>query len=339
VKTVHDQSGHVVQRVAITSGRWWVLFKNPYETFIAAGAVSTANIRVLEGLEVIARSDEIFDHLAQQILIREPPFPIQPAQLSAYADRADIVRLYHALWVARRKDGAHFDAFPQINLYPAIVVERRDGQLLAVIDRLRRRITVPHNYGELPVHIGAVEQGADALLQAVRAETGSALAPSPLTAFPGFPFTPGLLAPSDAPARRFLKLSDMPDEFLLVTGTESHFLLPRPIVDSCAGHTWSECRDLRENQGDAAIVDRSYDPASFFTTLEPHHCAHRTIHHRRASRCHIAPFEEFLCCRACVFQAMCWTRAELARLPCGVVAPNAPAQAAIAPAQVPAPAG
>ena len=44
VTTVHTQSGHSVQRLAITSGRWWVIFTEPYDTFIAAEAVSTANI-------------------------------------------------------------------------------------------------------------------------------------------------------------------------------------------------------------------------------------------------------------------------------------------------------
>lgn len=337
VTTVHRESGHVVQQLAITSGRWWVIFTRPYDTFVVAGPVNTVNIRVLEGREVIERSDNIFDHLARQNLIRDPPSLIQPSQLSGYVDRADIVRLYHALWVVRRKDGAHFDAFPQINLYPSIVVERRDGQLLAVIDHLRPRITIPHTYDALSRHIDEVETNAAALLEAVRAEVGVALAPSPLTAFPGFPVTGGLLAPAGSSQTvQFLKSSATPDEFLLVTGSSSHFLLPHPTIASCAGHSWSECRALHENQRDAAIVNRSYDPASFFTTLEPHHCAHRTVHNRRAARCHIAPFDEFLCCRACIFQTVCWTGDELARLPCGVLVANATVQAAAGVPPVPA---
>jgi hypothetical protein len=162
-----------------------------------------------------------------------------------------------------------------------------------------------------------------ALLQAVHAELGLALAPSPLTAFPGFPVTAGLLVPAAAsPTIQFLKSSPTPDEFLIVTGMESHYLLSHPTVDPCAAHIWSECHALHENHGDAPIVSRSYDPASFFTTIESHHCAHRTVHNRRASRCYIAPFEEFLCCRACIFQAICWTPDELQRLPCGVVVAN-----------------
>jgi hypothetical protein len=76
---------------------------------------------------------------------------------------ANIARLFHGLWVARRRDGAHFDAFPQINLYPAIIVERRDGQLISVVDQLRGRIAVPHRYDDLSAHIGEVERNAAAV--------------------------------------------------------------------------------------------------------------------------------------------------------------------------------
>ena len=177
------------------SRRWWVIITRPYDTFVAAGPVNTVNIRVFGGRDVIERSDYSFDHLARQYLIRDPPSLIQPSQLSGYVDRADIAKLYHAR-VVRRKVGAHFDAFPQINLYPSIVLERRDGQLLAVIDRLRPRITVPHKYDALLGHIDEVESNATALLQAVHTEAGVPLAPSPLTAFPGFPVGGGLLAPA-----------------------------------------------------------------------------------------------------------------------------------------------
>jgi hypothetical protein len=166
-------------------------------------------------------------------------------------------------------------------------------------------------------------------VEQVHAETGAALVPSPLTSFPGFPMAYGTPA-ATGPARtiQFLKSSTMPNEFLLATGTNSHFLLPRPTVEPCAGHIWTECHAVQENQRNAAIVARSFEPASFFTTVEPHHCAHRTVHNRRETRCHIAPFEEFLCCRACVFQAVCWTADELARLPCGFSASNGAAQIA-----------
>ena len=111
VTTVQRESGHVVRQLAITSGRWWVIFTRPYDTFAVAGQVSTANIRVFEGREVVERSDDISINSRSKI-----SFAIRRSDsaksIVGYADRADIVRLYHALWIARRKDGAHFDAYP-----------------------------------------------------------------------------------------------------------------------------------------------------------------------------------------------------------------------------------
>ncbi|MGV7219339.1 hypothetical protein [Bradyrhizobium sp. UFLA05-112] len=320
VTTLHRQSGHVVQCLAITAGRWWVIFTDPNETFVARGNVTPANIRVIDERDAVAHSDEIFDHLARQTLINDPPDLIQPGQLSTYTAPADVVRLFHALWIARKRDGAHFDAFPQINLYPAVIVERRDGQLISIIDSRRSRIAVPHNYADLARHFQEVEASSVALLQAVNGELNTALTASPLSAFPGFPTLANSRVPADAPqAATFLNSSPKPDEFLLVTGTNAHYCLPRPIVDPCAGHNWSDCLALRENKLSAPVVSRSFEPASFFTTLELHHCAHRSMHDRREHRCQIAPFEEFLCCRACVFQQVCWPAAELNRLPCGVM--------------------
>jgi hypothetical protein len=328
VTTLHAQSGQVVKRLAITSGRWWVIFTAAHDIFVASGRINTSTIRVFEGREVIERSDEIFDLLARQNLIVDPPSPLQPTQLCAYTDRANVVRLYHALWIARRKDGAHFDAFPQINLYPSIVVERQDGQLLYVVDRLRERITVPHSYDLLAAHVQDVGQRATALLQAVNDEIGVVLPASPVAAFPGLPVIGGLLGGADADRNvKFLKSWPTPNEFLLLTGLQTHYLLAHPSINPCAGHIWAECHALHVNQRDTPIVNRSYEPASFFTTVELHHCAHRTIHDRHAERCHIAAFEEFLCCRACAFQDVCWTLEESDRLPCGVAAANAPTQA------------
>ncbi|MBB4373750.1 hypothetical protein GGD63_006578 [Bradyrhizobium sp. cir1] len=321
VTTLHKQSGHVVQCLAITAGRWWVIFTDPYETFVARGNVTPANIRVIDERDAVARSDEIYEYLARQALINDPPDLIQPSHLSSYVAPADVARLFHALWIARKRDGAHFDAFPQINLYPAIVLERRDGQLISIIDSHRSRIAVPHDYSHLARHFQEVEASSVALLQTVNRELNTTLMASSLSDFPGFPtLANGRIPAVASQTATFLKSSPRPDEFLLATGTDTHYCLPHPTVDPCAGHNWSDCLTLRENKLSAPVVSRSFEPASFFTTLELHHCAHRGVHDRRQRRCLVSAFEEYLCCRACVFQDVCWPAVELNRLPCGFAA-------------------
>ena len=172
---------------------------------------------------------------------------------------------------------------------------------------------MPHQYGSLVAHLDDVHHKAGALLGAVNVELGINLPASPPRTFPSFPI-PGATS-------RFLKrFPRSPDNYLLVTGRQRHFLLHQPSVSPCAWHAWGQCRSIHENQGEAAIADRSYDPASFFITEEPHHCAHRTVHGRRnAGKCHIASFEQYLCCRACIFKSVCWSRHELQALPCGIL--------------------
>jgi hypothetical protein len=319
VRSIHQQSGHKVKRVAITAGRWMVIFIDPFSALVEPGMVNTNHIRLFEDGEIIERSDEIYECLAQEILVDDPPEIIQPAQLSAYASGADVLRVYRALWVARAEAGAHFDSFPQINLYPAILVQRQDGVLIAVLDSRRERLSISHRYDDLGEHIAMAEQASNSLLDSVKRELGIALAPSPLNSFAGFPSGSRLnAAPIGPTSSEFLRSSARANEFLLLTGTESHYLLAQPVVQACSGHSWSDCHALRENQNDAPIMERRFKPASFFTTNEPHHCAHRQVHQRRDRRCQISPFEEFLCCRACTFQTICWTQQELAQLPCGV---------------------
>jgi len=318
VTTLHKQSGHMVQCLAITAGRWWVIFTNPHDTFVALGKVTESNIRVIDERDSVARSDEIFDRLARSTLINNPPDLIQPSQLRTYVAPTEVTRLFHALWIARKPDGAHFDAFPQINLYPIVVLERLDGQLLAIIDSRQPRIQMPHDYSQLPRHFHEVQTNSLALLGIVNAELNAAHPASPLAEFPGFPTLANSRLPAVASRRTaYLKSSTKPDEFLLVTGANTHYCLPNPTVDPCAGHNWSDCLTFHENKLSEPIVSRSFEPAAFFTTLEPHHCAHRSVHDRREQHCQIAPFEEFLCCRACVFEQTCWPAADLNRLPCG----------------------
>ncbi len=108
-----------------------------------------------------------------------------------------------------------------------------------------------------------------------------------------------------------------PNEFLLVTGANPHYLHLQPTIENCHFHDWSACHRVGEHQGANPIAARSVNPRSFFRSAENHHCAHRQVHDRRRTRCQIDAFEEFLCCRACTLQTFCWSPADAARLPCG----------------------
>jgi hypothetical protein len=320
VSLVYLQSDYRVPRVAILAGRWLVVFTSPYDTFVKAGDVSTAAIHIFQDNEILVESDAIYDLLGRASLIDDVPELLAPSQVSNYASNRDVSKIFRALWVVRKRDGAYFAQVPQISLYAAIVIERRDRRLLTVVDSLRPRLPLPHDIGQLGEHFLAMNQSSASLLQAVNTELGGNWQPSSISTFPGF-VAPRSIGVQEAVASSvsLLRSWQGPDEFLLVTGEESHYLLPSPTVDPCGGHDWAECYRAQENKLPTAVISRSYGPASFFITKELHHCAHRQIYDRRESRCHIQTFEEFLCCRACTLQSVCWTQAQLSNLPCGKI--------------------
>lgn len=313
VVTIYRQSGHVVGRVAISSGQWLVVFTDPEKTFIEPGKVPPESIRGFVGAQLIAESDEIFNVLARAIIINDVPLYIPPTRLTAHTSATDIAFVFRALWITRHAQGAHFRIRPQIIVNAALVIARRDGTIITVVDDQLRESIVPHDYDELPDHIAEVSQLADSLLERAAVEIGNPLVPAASAQFLGFGYTsPGPRQPITLLKPWPLK----PDEFLLVLGTDPHFLRIQPEVGPCAFHEWAACHAQQQSQGAAPITARNVDPAAFFYSGESHHCAHRIVHHRRLERCQISPFEQFLCCRACALQSFCWTDVDLARLPC-----------------------
>jgi hypothetical protein len=313
VVTIHARSGHVVNRVAISSGQWLVVFTDPETIFIKPGEVPPESIRVFPRPQLIAASDEIFDLLARSTIINDIPLHIPPTRLTVHTSAADVGLVFRALWITHQAQGAHFRIRPQIIVNAALVIARRDGAILTVVDEQLSESIVPHDYEKLPEHIAEVSQLADSLLERTAREIGRPLVPAPASQFRGFDNTQPAL---EQAVTLFKPWHPKPGEFLLVLGIDTHFLRVQPEVGPCAFHEWAACQAQQQSQGGTPIMTRNVDPAAFFYSGESHHCAHRIVHDRRRERCQIRPFEEFLCCRACTLQSFCWSDDDLARLPC-----------------------
>jgi hypothetical protein len=324
VVDLHSASDHVVSRVVITSGRWLVIFSDPKTTFVKKGEVSAKSISVFIGPKIIEGSDHIFDLVARSVVIDEIPPWVRPSRLHAFTSTQDVARIFRALWVTREAEGPHFQRYPQLILNVALVVLRQDGMLVTVLDDQLPYRVVPYDQENLPAHLQEIRQLSDQLLEQTFQELGTSFTPSDAAQFPGFP-TKYLGEKRALPAApgEFVNLLEpwpqKPYEFLLVLGTQAHFLRERPEVASCGFHEWAVAREHRQSHGPHPVTGRSVEPAAFFYTGEQHHCAHRLVHDRRDGRCQISAFEEFLCCRACTLQSFCWSEADLAGLPCGRV--------------------
>jgi hypothetical protein len=104
------------------------------------------------------------------------------------------------------------------------------------------------------------------------------------------------------------------DEYLVITGEGWFYKCVAPTGPACDLHSWPSARTLRVAAPEAHMGGL---PTSFTASGQTQHCAHRGIQGIRDGRCLMDRIETHLCCRACVFHAVCWTiPTDLARLPC-----------------------
>ncbi|MGP9812928.1 hypothetical protein ACTZWT_15585 [Rhodopseudomonas sp. NSM] len=335
VRGMHVQSGHVVPKVAISSGRWLVVFTDPANAFIADSDVEPSRILIFDIENYVEFSGEIFDLLARSQLVRDPPVYINCEQILAHASDASVRRVFRAAWVSRVRSGSPFDIHPQIQVYPAAVIERSDRGLVTIIDRSVGRETVPSRGDRVAQHRVDVGSLSDALLAKLKTFLPSLPQASSIAEFPGFPTPPtrgmsthvdGAIGVGD---RRFVK--EWPhdaEQFILVTGDVPHYLMEGQ-AGSCIGHDWAACRKIGEEVGENPVLSPTLDPAAYFVSGESHHCAHRQIHGRRVQTCKLQAFEDYMCCKVCVFEPICWDVGS--HRPCGtVIGPDVDAPAEVA---------
>jgi hypothetical protein len=329
VQTLKKQSGALVGKVAISSGQWLVIFTDPLDAFITPTDVNARNILVLEIDHYVAQSDQIYGQLSHSQLSDHIPFPLRPSQITTYAPAKTIRHAFHALVVRWESSGSPtlLDTFPRILLYPAIVIERSDAKLLVFAEGSLGHTVVPAKVEDLLEHRDEVKLSSERLHGELNSRLGQAQNISPLSAFRGFPpillrGSVSSLVPKDAPDKpSYVKIIDeRPGEFVIVTGEHTHFLLVDSEFPHCPGHDWMACHAMGKQVHAPAVINSSVDPKSYFVSGSAHHCAHIDIHDLRAEKCFIAPFETYLCCKACVFQPICWPATEVRPLPCVVAA-------------------
>lgn len=317
VVAVHKESGHAVRRVAITSGRWTVIFENPEQAFLGSDPSDSSQIHIFDQDQMIDESDWIFDLISRQALITTIDRPIEPSQVSSLISTNDVSKIFRGTWIVQQSLGSRLAPYPEITVYPVIIVLSKSGELVIVQHHEASRTTLPLS-NKLGAHLVDVEGGSEAILAAVNSALNSNFAPSPLTDFPGFDSEN-----PTASAVSFVRSLDFPDEFVVATGQNLHYLRAASTKPDCLGHSWAKCHELSLGQGASPIVKASFDPSSFSVSGDEHHCAHRVVHNqRRPDRCQIQVFEQYLCCKACIFQGFCWTQDELAGLPCGKDMPS-----------------
>jgi len=316
VKDLKEVHAHSVQRVALTSGQWLIVFIDPIKTLLS-GSIDADDLLIVHRDQYVERSDELLEILGQRALVGHRPRTLRPAQLKSYAKGADVAAVFHAVYVRFEASGsAKFHLRPRVLTYPALIVQRGDGVLLAVVPD---QDDLALGKCSLDEHFDGVEATAAELLRECCDVLSVTMAPSPLSRFPGFPQRAGRRDIAGPLAAMIEDQPDAPDEWLLVTGDAAHYLRRSPLIDRCEFHAWGGCRTAGKAAGANAVSVRSVrDPRAFFTDGEQHHCAHQDVLDRREMRCLIAPIDQRVCCQACRYTDICWEKEELSLLPCGM---------------------
>lgn len=325
VRSFKDNYGHEVPSTVLSSGQWLLIFTNPIRTFWH-GDIRASDFVLFELPEFVPQAHRIFEHIARVVLADTAPLRIYSAQLSNYVSPGNLKAAYHGVLIRYEKSGAPLiGTRPLILLYPALVVERVDQIFFTVIDAddgmQLRQTRLDDGEDALGPHIEDVAAAAQTLLQSCSAQLGIAITPGQIAEFPGFPEGSVMAAAGlglGAPRKLYVRpVRGSFDEWIAVTGHLPHYLLANPVL-ACRFHSWAECRAEDQAIGDGAVGSPSVEaPRAFFVDARPHHCANRTLDLRREVRCHIRPIDGRTCCKACVYQDVCWSENEAATLPCG----------------------
>ena len=121
-----------------------------------------------------------------------------------------------------------------------------------------------------------------------------------------------------------------PEEYVIATGTHTHYFSFTPTVPTCPHHATDEA-----GSAPFCVPGQNMEFRAFFILGQDQRCCHTGVHRGKRtllqpdnrdrcgprsngnmhSFCEIFPFEEYLCCRVCVFEEVC-TSAPVFILPC-----------------------
>ena len=326
VCSVHNQTQNLPRRVVITNGDWLVLFLDPSNSFLEPGTFDSASVIVFtDSSDIERRYSELFNNLEFGSVL-DKIRPLTLGELAFHIEGSALERVMHGLRLRYIDQPGIFNPKPIIKVAPVLFLRSIYGSWLHV-ENPPAEYEIPHARDKLQEHLEDLESAGRDLLKEVNRRLGIALQPSALSKHYDDEDTFNTL-------HSIVECSN--DEYKIVTGDETHYLLQRPSILDCPYHDWSDCNAQNVASGSSPIVKRSIEPRSFFMSGETHHCAHKDVNSAKAAPitntnstrcgrrsgqdrdafCEIWRFEEHLCCRTCAFEEVC-TKTDVFQLPCG----------------------
>jgi hypothetical protein len=312
-------------RVVMTDGNWLIVFEDPVNAFIDAGAVSASGISIYENRDTIRHAASVvFESLNYNRMV---PFgrPLEAAQIPVVIGPADITHAMRAVLVTYVSTPTGLEVVPTVHMVPEMLLHRKEGGWFRV--RRNEKFRLPHEAREMPNHLGDISAAHERLSNDVCAAIGRPLTfitveESYANSWLGT-CTPGVLSVSA-------------ESFLIVTGAHTHFVIAPDDHRGCPFHGSGAATAAAAGLG-FTIAGPSAHHTTSFGDGTAHHCAHRTMRQLKEAQvndtnrdrfaprgsvedgpfCKIWAFERFLCCQTCAFREIC--KQSIARsMPCRV---------------------
>lgn len=321
-------------RAVITNGSWLILFLNPAQTFVNGNPDPGDIIVYIDHDEICKKAAEVWQYLeysniagnteTRSYSVGDLPFCIDASKIKTITLG---LRLVYGNTPTQRK------AKPHINILPVVLIASQDNVWIYVKDNHHDGFDLPHKYQQLADHLHDVNVYSLELLTEVAQTLQLQINLSPITAH--YKQEEGMFSKFRGVNDITAYPNDGTQRFILVTGATSHFLSETPSVVDCKYHVWNNARAEGAAALDGPVVMASLSPKSFFEDNLAHHCTHTAVYAAKTSQlnqenrqkcgcrsnpdgaafCEIIQFEEFLCCRTCVFESIC-TNVALFHLPC-----------------------
>jgi hypothetical protein len=322
VRSLDAAGSSTLRRVVITTGRWLVVFDDPIETFVADGSPDANSIHFFSSMESMqAEVEQIYLLLHRRCLVDDIPLTASVTDALRWM-RSDYVNGYlRAVLVATTKSGARKRSYPTRSIYPAIAIET-GGRVFVVVDYDTPAVEERMDVDDINYLLQAIQIKGAALESRMRSVLGAAATPKSLAAFAGLTTSPadtlmrervtveaGSSAARAGVAVQLKRLVDVTgevgvdSEFVIVTGEAWFYKLNEPRGPECTYHLW---RTARDGGVTSDLVPMLYTPESFTQDAQVRHCAHGDHRAVRNRHCQLDGIETHLCCRACVFEPVCW---------------------------------
>lgn len=325
VRSAAKKAGQYPRRAVLTNGEWFVIFEDPEDSFGEGGKRDPGPILVFEkAADVQARAGEFFLCLAHRYVVQSAP-ALRPGMIASEVAPSKVLGVMHGLRLRYSRRREVYDVLPTISVAPVLFL-RLANHSWTRVEVPPRSFELPHDRTQLANHLHDVDAAAADL----RAQLDTALAKH----LPSISLEEHYAdADSFAPLKAVVENES--DDFLIATGSHSHYILETPTVPECPYHD-----SARANQDGVAaqpvLVVRSMDPRSFFVSAAPHYCAHIIVSDAKSSPitdsnveqrgprsgkpghafCEVFRFETRLCCRTCAFETVCTKAQVLNVMPC-----------------------